>query len=107
MERDACRSCGSTVWYQKRTVIDKGEFFDRCSECDSGLRTSTSADVYFKPGPDGVEYHPNICDRNGDPIPLTSRAHKAEVMRQKNLREAGDPIRGSRNFDPIAYRHAM
>lgn len=103
----ACGSCGSHLWYAMRSYVEKDRIRDQCSDCDTALRVSGVPDVYFRPGTDGAERNPNIADSNGDPIPLVSRAHKAEMMKRMKLREASDPVHGSRNFDPIAHRHGI
>lgn len=61
-------------------------------------------DVYFdRPGT-----HHGIGDpATGEPIFITSKAHKAYEMKKQNLREVGDKVHGARNFDPISYRHAQ
>lgn len=102
-----CDSCGSSSWTYKKTWIDGATSYCRCSECDKDLRVGLPPSVAFTPANDGCEYNPNIADANGDAIPLTSRAHKAEMMKRFNLREAGDRVHGARNFDPISYRHGM
>lgn len=61
-------------------------------------------DVYFdKPGTHHGIYHPET----GEAIFITSKSHKAHEMKKWGLSEAGDPVGGKRNFDPISYRHAM
>jgi len=102
-----CGSCGSTLWYASKSWVEDGEIVTVCSDCHSGLRACGGSSVYFAPNRDGVEINPNIADSNGDPIPLVSREHKAAMMKKFNLREAGDRVRGYRNFDPISYRHGM
>lgn len=107
MISDPCRSCGSVCWYAKKTVVDGDSFFDRCSDCDRGLVVSTVPDVLFRPDQHGIERHPHITDDMGRPVPLLSRAHKAQVMKEKGIYESGDRRHGARGFDPISNRHAM
>lgn len=38
----------------------------------------------------------NLCDNTGKPYLLTSKAHKAYVMKKLGVRECGDRINGAR-----------
>jgi hypothetical protein len=66
-----------------------------------------SPDVYFKE----PYFDPNIASPNHpgheNGTFIESRMHKAMLMKKFDIREAGDARHGSRNFDPIAHRHAM
>lgn len=97
----SCRSCGSTRWFQMRSTADR----DTCSECPDPVRdVATFYDVYFdKPG----DHHGLYAKDTGEPIFITSRAHKAYEMKKLGLEEKGDAVRGKRNFDPVSYRHAQ
>lgn len=60
--------------------------------------------MYFdKPG----EHHGIFHPETGQPIFITSKAHKAYEMKRWGLTERGDARHGSRNFDPISYRHSQ
>jgi len=85
-----CTTCKRTDAWSVRTVIEKGEFIDTCNFCGFN-GSSTVADVYY-PGPHSCE---NITDDKGTPIQFTSKGHKARVMRERGIMEAGDRIRGS------------
>lgn len=104
MSREPCRGCGSTVWSRMLTRFPVGEpVRETCDRCDSHT-SSTLHDVYFdKPG----DHHGITDPETGKPIFISSKTHKALEMKRLGLREAGDRVRGSRNFDPISYRHAM
>lgn len=91
-----CKGCGNqaafhtTAWYDK--AADKiVEICDRCGGSRRG-EIPTEPDVYW---PGQAHYNANICDEMGRPVLLTSRKHKAEVMKQRNLQEAGDRHHGS------------
>lgn len=87
-----CRNCKRTDAYHVRTSVENGEFLDSCNFCGGFYSAGLEfADVYF-PGPHVSE---NITDDRGVPIRLESRAHKARLMRERGMTEAGDRIRGS------------
>lgn len=92
-----CRGCGSNVSHHTQTRIVEGELRDTCDRCGS-VGNAGVPDVYFK----GPHTNPNITDLMGRPIELTSRRHKADVLRKQNAREAGDSYHGTKQG---AFKH--
>lgn len=92
-----CPTCGDAFAYCVTTRWDEktGEKFESCDRC--GAKGIGVPDVYFE-RPEWVEH---LADDN-DPSTwdkgtfITSKRHKAEVMKRLNLRESGDRIHGSR-----------
>lgn len=82
-----CGSCGNTKAF--RTVSGNGwEYCDRCGQVPSVAH----ADVYF----DGKEEHGLADDpATGRPRVFGSRNEKARYLREHNLSEAGDKVRGA------------
>lgn len=105
MSKDACITCGSQDYYFYRMVIDQsGNRFDECSECSSGRMPALSPDVYFDGSKGANQTDPNLCGRDGGPIPFSSRREKAAIMKQLGLQEGGDKKHGARNFDKTASK---
>lgn len=103
--KDPCNNCGSTTWYYFRTrYTDKEEVIRGCSDCSNGPTPKSSPDVYFNPSKGSDQTDPNLCRRNGIPIPFSSKREKAAILKQKGIREAGDKIHGSRNFDKTSSK---
>lgn len=97
----ACPTCGATDWFAIKTDYsrDLKESFTQCSECHRHGKAKEAyngdfgqADVYW---PGCSHTNPNITDRMGRPIELTSRSQKARVMREQNISEAADRVRGA------------
>lgn len=89
----SCRGCGNERAHRlsvRRAGTGFADFCDRCGAWGPGAGVP---DVYW---PGHAYKSDNITDANGDPILLTSRRHKADVMRQQNLSEAGDRYHGGR-----------
>lgn len=82
-----CNGCGNEKAY--RTITgDNYEICDRCSQVPSVAH----ADVYF----DGKEEHGLADDpTTGRPRVFGSRGEKARYLRERNLSEAGDKVRGA------------
>ena len=91
-----CQRCGNqaayhiTSWYDRATE----KMVEVCDGCGGDRRgvIPTHSDVYW---PGAPHRNPNICDDIGRPILLESREHKARVMKELGIREAGDRTRGS------------
>ena len=105
-----CEGCGNPdPWarHPKKEGIT-GKVFEECNQCfDSSIPSNPS--VYFK----GPYWDPHLHDFDSpgyDPKRgtfITSKAHKAYVMKKLGVQEHGDRRHGSINFDPISHRHAM
>lgn len=87
-----CRGCGNDAAYRVQVRMIESEPVDICNRCGD-VGSAHVPDVYW---PGHAYKSDNITDANGVPILLTSRRHKADVMRQQNLSEAGDRYHGSR-----------
>jgi hypothetical protein len=87
-----CRACGNKEAYHVRTIYDEGQLWDSCNKCSQIGAGQSNPDVYWP----GHEYKSeNLCDTNGNPILLRSRQHKAQVMKELGVSEAGDRIHGA------------
>lgn len=87
-----CRNCGEASHHISTKISDAGMPMDTCTNCGD-VGNSGLPDVYW---PGYTHKNDNICDMMGKPIELTSRRHKAQVMKEKGLRESGDPYHGTR-----------
>lgn len=87
-----CSSCGSPDWYEIRTCMEGTEVYDWCSNCDDPVSVGCAPDAYLPRA--GMTFE-NLCDKMGKPIPIMSKAHKMQVMREKGVIEAGDRQGGS------------
>lgn len=83
--------CGNKDALRTRSWYENGEIVSVCDQCMDFTPTATP-DVYFRKA---GETYKNLCDNMGTPIPIMSKAHKAQVMREKGVVEAGDRTRGS------------
>jgi len=86
-----CRTCGNQNAYVVRTVFQESELLDFCDSC-SRISVSWDPDVYL---PKIGHKFENLCDKMGNPIEIRSKRHKAEIMREQNVSEAGDRIHGA------------
>lgn len=95
-----CNNCGNDCAYRLR-IHGGSESCDRCG----ALSTLSVPDVYF-PGPylDPNLAHPSRPHEK-DGVWVTSRSHKAQLMREQNIHEVGDKHHGSRNFERSAFRN--
>lgn len=102
-----CELCGDDYAYAFRWVqTPEGIVSTGCDRC-GGTPTSTFHDVYFKePYFDEHLGDPNDVQTHGGQW-VTSRAHKAELLKKYNLREAGDRVRGTNGWDPISHKHGV
>jgi len=88
----SCRGCGNSAAYRVQARMIENKIIDICDRCGD-VGSAHVPDVYW---PGHAYKSENITDANGNPILLTSRRHKAEVMREQGLSEAGDKYHGSR-----------
>ena len=92
-----CEGCGNKEAYHVVSRYDRatGLFDSICDRCGGSERGEmpVHSDVYW---PGHPHYNRNICDKMGRPIFLESREHKARIMKEQGIREAGDSIRGAR-----------
>lgn len=88
-----CDGCGNKLAYKISMFrTDEGDFSSWCDKCGS-VGSTWTPDVYW-PGHAYASEH--VTDTMGNPITFESRRHKAEVMRQQGISEAGDMHHGSR-----------
>lgn len=104
MSKDPCSGCGSISYHYWRVTFFQGTRYEQCSECSKTSTPSLSPDVYFDESKGGFQTDPNLCAKDGNPIPFSSRREKAAILRQLGLREAGDKEHGGRNFDKRASK---
>lgn len=104
-----CKGCGnSEAWavHPKKEQMS-GRVFEECNKCfDSSI--PQAPDVYFR-GPYWDENLSDFDDPSYDPRRgtfITSKSHKAYVMKKCGLREDGDAHGGARKFDPLYSRIA-
>lgn len=102
--KEPCGSCGATNYYYYRVTWSNHEKYETCSQCSTGPTPNLSPDVYFNPKEGRIQTNPNLCDRNGTPIPYSSKREKAAIMKRLGVVEAGDKKHGSRNFDRSAAK---
>lgn len=105
-----CEGCGNpNPWarHPKKEALT-GKVYEECNRCfDPSI--SSRPDVYFR----GPYWDPHLYDFDSpgfDPKRgtfVTSKSHKAYLLKKLGLREKGDPVHGSTGFDPISHRHAM
>ena len=90
-----CEGCGNKAAVVTRTGYENGQRYEICNSSNCGnLATPWHPDVYFR-RPEMVE---NLADANhpfGQVV--ESRRHKARILREQGLREAGDMHHGSRD----------
>lgn len=87
-----CSGCGNKAAY--RVSYSSGG--ESCDVCAPGqMNTFRFSDVYFK-GP-GFETHLADPEKSPKGNFVTSREHKAMLMRELGVRETGDKVRGARD----------
>ncbi len=88
-----CDSCGN----KSATRLSYSQGKDSCDRCGN-LGKITFADVFFDQKK-GAYLDSNITDPVKAPhgTMITSRSHKAEVMKANGLKEVGDKRHGSRD----------
>lgn len=96
-----CDGCQNPDAYRIRASA-YGECCDKCGNLSIG--DASLPDVFFQ----GPYVDPNLAhpDRpwEKDGVLVTSRRHKAQLMAEQNLREAGDRKGGARNYDATRAR---
>lgn len=106
-----CKGCGEDsekVWavHPKKERLT-GRVYEECNLCfDASI--PARPDVYFRE-PYWDENLSDFDDPSYDPKRgtfITSRSHKAYVLRKLGLLEDGDKRNGARAFDPMYSRHA-
>lgn len=103
--KEPCGTCGAVSYHYWRVTFADGQRYESCSECSKTSTPGLSPDVFFDGSKGAFQTDPNLCERNGNPIPFSSKREKAAIMRRLGLREAGDKEHGSRNFDRHANRN--
>ena len=106
MKCEGCQNENAWIVHPKTEKLT-GRRYEECNRCfDSSI--PSNPDVYFRE----PYWDENIHDQD-DPFHdwkkgtfITSKAHKAYVMKKCCLKESGDRHHGTNNFDPIAARHA-
>lgn len=95
-----CNTCGNQRAYRWRKHEDGTEYCNACSD----IPAPWLPDVHFqKPYLDHNLAHPDRPrERNG--VWVESKRHKAMLLNEQNLREAGDRRRGAINFDRTLHR---
>lgn len=86
-----CAGCQNDRAYRVVTIYRDGQLLDSCDRC-AALEPSTIHDVYW---PGHAHYNSQLVDKFGKPILITSKAHKAQILKEKGLIEAGDRVRGA------------
>lgn len=94
-----CTNCGNKKAIRQR-FWQGGECCDRCG----GLGNLRVPDVYF-PGPyvDPNLGHPDRPHER-DGVLVTSKQHKARLMKEQGLTEKGDRRGGAINFDKSLHK---
>lgn len=85
-------ACGNKVATKMRIRFDaKGMKHENCNHCGE-VGSAYVPDVYW---PGHAYTSENITDKMGNPILLESRQHKARVMKEQGMVEAGDRYHGT------------
>lgn len=84
-----CEACGNKEAFR---IIQSESGFKACDRC-SNMSFTGIPDVYW---PGRPHYNENLTDKMGNPVYLTSRRHKAEVMHKLGVMETGDRVGGRR-----------
>lgn len=95
-----CNGCGNLEAYRLRVA----DGFECCDSCGS-LPSARHSDVYFRE----PYLDPNLVTRDGfktmerkngqEGVWVSSREHKARLMKERGVVEAGDKQHGARNLD--------
>lgn len=98
-----CRGCGNTHAWAVKTSYGDGYVEESCNGCGFNGGSGVG-DVYFK-----KPYFDRNLSTQEEPKGqfVTSRNHKAALLKKFGLREAGDRVHGSNGFDSIAHRHSQ
>lgn len=88
-----CQGCNSNTATYTKTVVLNDHLVESCNQCGSSARMTGTPDVFFK----APYWDDNLGDeKHPDGQFITSRAHKAAVMKEQGATEAGDRKRGAR-----------
>ena len=101
-----CKGCGNTNAYHiKIRWSQKDGMRESCTDCGGfGIGDAYEPDVYWPGHPYKSEH---LCDALGNPYLLTSKQHKARVMQEMGVREAGDRNGGSRALPHYTWREGV
>lgn len=97
-----CRGCNNKQVIRLRTVYKSSGIEETCDSCKpKAFSGSFLPDVYYGYG-SGEHREENIAyprghEKEGEPIPFSSKRGKAEAMKLAGVREAGDRRHGMRN----------
>jgi len=87
-----CRGCGNDQAWHTKTIYEDGQIISLCDRCGLEGAGDGVPDVYL--AYIGQKFE-NLTDKMGNPIEIQSKRHKAEVMKQLGVREAGDRVNGA------------
>lgn len=104
-----CVGCGNPDPWTRHTKKETstGRYYEECNRCfDSSI--PENPDVYFRQ----PYWDENLCDYDDPSYDInrgtfiTSKSHKAYIMKKLGVREDGDRRHGSRAYDPLYSRIA-
>ena len=92
-----CNGCGVETAARVRISYIDGKKWERCDVCGN-IPPVWLPDVYLGPG-GGLQTDENLCEKDGTPIPFSSKREKAAVMNYLKVRQANSAEfnRGVRN----------
>lgn len=105
-----CEGCQNPNPWARHSKKERftGKWYEECNRCfDPSI--ASNPDVYFRQ----PYWDENLCDYDspnfvyGKGTWVTSKTHKAYLLKKLGVRESGDRVHGATKFDPIAHRHAM
>lgn len=101
-----CNNCGNTKATRWHSKWQNGQMSETCDKC-SDLGYITRPDVYFRE----PYLDPNLAKPYSriekDGVWVTSKSHKARLMKEQGLRELGASVHGGRIFDKTSARNNM
>ena len=86
-----CANCGNQSATRWKLTFSKEGRFEECDQCSKGSFNTGIPDVYW---PGHQHKDSNIVDLSGNEILLESRRHKAELLRERGMREGNDRVHG-------------
>jgi len=98
-----CRGCKNTQAIRVKTVYKFEGIEETCDSCKpKSFGDTFLPDVWYGYG-SGEHSEENIAyprghEKEGQPIPFSSKRGKAEAMKLAGIKEAGDKIHGSRFY---------
>lgn len=104
----ACRGCGNAEAVRTKTTYTLSGLTEVCDKCSPAKISGYLVDVWYGYG-SGEHTEENICypkghEKEGQPIPFSSRQGKAEAMKIAGIREAGDRKHGARNESHLHHK---